>query len=115
MDVKFHTKSDVSGVGMRRQESENLSVSKRKSIETWRELYLSALFEADPKKLMERIADAEIALVVRARELFESSGDSIEEKSALDDAMYALHALRGTVESRTRGPAEWTQGNQRAA
>ena len=66
--------------------------------ETWRELYKVALFEADKGKLSERIADAEAALVLRARELFHADGDHIEEEEALDDAMYALHALRNTVE-----------------
>lgn len=64
--------------------------------QNWRELYVAALFEADPTRLAERIAEAERALVLRARELFQTSGDHIEEEEALDNAMYALRALRNT-------------------
>ncbi|MFZ0480192.1 MAG: hypothetical protein WAL71_13700 [Terriglobales bacterium] len=62
----------------------------------WRELYRAALSESDRSRLSERIAEAEWALVLRARELFHTPGDHIEEQSAIDDAMYALHALRNT-------------------
>ena len=62
----------------------------------WRELYLTALFETNPTELPHRIADAERALAVRARELFQTTGDHIQEEYAMDDAMYALHALRST-------------------
>ena len=64
----------------------------------WRELYLAALFEVDSAKLSERIAKAENSLILRSRELFHSSGDHIEEEHALDDAMYALQALRDTYQ-----------------
>ncbi len=60
----------------------------------WRELYLAALFETNTAELPDRIADAERALALRARELFQTIGDHIEEEYAMDDAMYALHALR---------------------
>ena len=43
-----------------------------------------------------RIEQAETALVLRARELFHVAGDNVEEGEALDDAMYALHALLNT-------------------
>ncbi|MFY9676345.1 MAG: hypothetical protein WCB53_15945 [Terriglobales bacterium] len=64
----------------------------------WRSLYNAALFEVDGSKLPERIAQAEAALVLRARELFYAAGDNIEEEEALDDAMYALRALRNTYQ-----------------
>jgi hypothetical protein len=35
-----------------------------------------------------------LALVLRAPELFDAPGDHIEEESVIDDAMYALRALR---------------------
>jgi hypothetical protein len=60
----------------------------------WKELYRAAVFELDETKLPERIARAEKALALRARDLFHIGGDNIEEGQALDDAMYALHALR---------------------
>jgi hypothetical protein len=66
----------------------------------WPQLYRAALFELDANKVSDRIAEAETALVTRARELFHSAGDNIEEEQAVDDAMYALHALRSTLKSR---------------
>ena len=63
----------------------------------WRQFYKAALFELDAAKVSDRIAEAETALVTRARELFDSAGDNIEEEQAVDDAMYALHALRSAL------------------
>ena len=40
----------------------------------WRELYKAALSEIGQSKLLERIAEAEKALVLRARELFQVAG-----------------------------------------
>jgi hypothetical protein len=67
---------------------------------TWRELYTAALFEADTDRLPARIADAEKAIVARARELFSAGADTIEEDQALDDALYALRALHTCMELR---------------
>ena len=67
----------------------------------WRELYKTALFEPDPGKLLEDVMRAESAIVLRARQLFGQSGDHIEEEHDLDDAMYALQALRSCVQSRS--------------
>ena len=60
----------------------------------WRDLYLAALFEADPTKLLERIMAAEHALNLRDRQLWYSGGDHTREKLALTGAMRALEALR---------------------
>ena len=65
----------------------------------WRDLYKTVLFEVDKTKLPELIAQAEKALALRARELFYAAGDNIEEGEALDDAMYALHALQNTLQT----------------
>jgi len=44
----------------------------------WRQLYKAVLFELDANKVSDRIAEAETALVTRARELFHAAGDNIE-------------------------------------
>ena len=64
---------------------------------SWRELYKAALFETDRQKIPTRIAEAEKAIVLRARELFGVTTDNIEEDQALDDALYALHALQSCL------------------
>jgi hypothetical protein len=66
----------------------------------WRELYTAALFETDKERLPTRIADAEKAILVRARELFAAGADTIEEDQALDDALYALRALQSCLNFR---------------
>ena len=81
-------------------------------IRNWRELYTAALFETDKQELPSRIADAERALVLRARELFATCGDNgqegqairSEEGQAIDDALYALRALRNCLGLNTNGP-----------
>jgi hypothetical protein len=66
----------------------------------WRELYTAALFETDKERVPARIADAEKAILVRARELFAAGSDTIEEDQALDDALYALRALQSCLNFR---------------
>jgi hypothetical protein len=63
----------------------------------WRELYCAALFETDENRVPNRIADAEKAIIARARELFSAGADTIEEDQALDDALYALRALQNCL------------------
>ena len=75
----------------------NLLLSKSSENTNWRELYRDAILELDPSKLSVHIAEAEKALIQRARELFQKTGDNIEEEQDLDDAMYALHAFRSTL------------------
>jgi hypothetical protein len=60
----------------------------------WKELYIAALMEANDGKISARIADAERAIVNRARDLFKAPGDNIQEEEAMDDALYALRALK---------------------
>ncbi len=73
------------------------SSSHRKTL-SWRELYTAALFETDKNRMPARIADAEQAIVARARELFSAGNDTIEEDQALDDALYALRALQSCLQ-----------------
>jgi hypothetical protein len=60
-------------------------------------LYQAALFETDRTKVADRITDAELAILARGRELFGMAGDHIEEDLVLDDALYALRALRNCL------------------
>jgi hypothetical protein len=63
----------------------------------WRELYQAAIFETDKNKLSERIARAEWALVLRARELLHKGGEHLQERQAIHAAMDALRVLRNTT------------------
>jgi len=74
-------------------------ISKSPDSRYWRQLYKAALVEIDKSKLAQRIAEAEKAVVLRARELFQAAGDNGEETEALEDVMYALHTLRGNYQN----------------
>ena len=63
----------------------------------WREVYRAAILELDPTQLPERILEAETALILRAKELFQDGGSNGQETQDLDDAMYALQALRSAL------------------
>jgi hypothetical protein len=65
----------------------------------WHALYHAALFETDRSKVPQRIVDAERAILSRIKELFVTSADHIEEDVILDDALYALRALRSCVQT----------------
>jgi hypothetical protein len=60
----------------------------------WKDLYIAALLEGDKDKIPTLILEAEQAIVQRARELFKAQGDNAQEEENLDDALYALHALK---------------------
>lgn len=63
----------------------------------WKDLYVAALLEGNRDRVPALIEEAERAIVQRARELFAISGDHIEEEQAMDDALYALHALKSCL------------------
>ncbi len=67
----------------------------------WHSLYHDALFETDPNRVPQKIADAEKAILCRIKELFATSHDHIEEDLVLDDALYALRALRNCAFSQS--------------
>ena len=69
---------------------------------SWKELYKAALFETDRNRLSERIAYAEWALTLRARELFHTDSEHLQEREAVDTAIYTLHLLRGTMKCDNR-------------
>src|SRR5207245_9534409 len=65
----------------------------------WRELYKAAIRELDSAKLPDRIAEAKRVLVQRARELFQKTGDNLEEEQAVDAAVCTLHVLHSTLKT----------------
>ncbi|HUO17600.1 MAG TPA: hypothetical protein VMX38_21635 [Verrucomicrobiae bacterium] len=64
----------------------------------WKDLYFAALLEGNVERVPALIFNAEQAIVDRARELFSTQGDHVQEEEALDDALYALHALKSCIE-----------------
>jgi hypothetical protein len=78
----------------------NTGICKGLDAQSWKDLYQIAMCESDVNKLSDRIADAEAALVFRARQLFYTPGDSSEEQESLDDAICILHALRSSLKHR---------------
>ncbi len=78
----------------------NTAVCKSLDAQSWKDLYQAAICESDLNKLPERITDAETALVMRARDMFYTSGDKIDEAESLDDARCILHALRSSLKRR---------------
>jgi len=67
-------------------------------VHDWRELYKVALFETDRQKLPSRLAEAERALILRAKELLATSVRG-EEWHAVEKARYALRALRSCTKT----------------
>jgi predicted RNA methylase len=59
----------------------------------WRTLYRAAILETDKNVLPKRVSEAEEAVRARGREIFYADG-TLEEKEALEDALYALLAFR---------------------
>jgi hypothetical protein len=66
----------------------------------WKDLYVAALLEGDKDKMPLLILQAEQAIVRRARELFKAEGDNIQEGENLDEALYALRALKSCIATR---------------
>jgi hypothetical protein len=58
----------------------------------WKTLYRAAVQETERSVIPQRLSEAEKAILARGRELFSTVG-TLEEKEALEDALYILHAL----------------------
>jgi hypothetical protein len=67
------------------------------SAKDWKQLYVAALLEGNEEKVPSLISVAELAIRMRARDLFNADGDNIEEEAHLDDALYALNALKSCL------------------
>ena len=59
----------------------------------WKALYRAAICETNRSVTSQRVAEAERAALARERELFYGGG-TLEEKEALEDALYGLRALK---------------------
>ena len=70
-------------------------------LKCWKHTYMAALFEIDKSKLPERIDDAENAVVLRIRELFQTRGENLSERRALEAALCALRALRSIAQNQS--------------
>lgn len=64
----------------------------------WKSLYRAAILETNPTLVIQRVADAEQAVLARGRELFHISATA-EEQEALEDALYALRAFRAAMQN----------------
>jgi hypothetical protein len=69
----------------------------------WKDLYRAALFEPNESKIPSRIAAAEKRIAARARDLFNSGNQDTVERSALNVALYALFALKSSLDWNSAG------------
>jgi len=63
----------------------------------WKTLYRAAIFETNKHVASQRLDEAEEAVLARGREVFYGTVDA-EEEDALEDALYALRALRTALQ-----------------
>ena len=60
----------------------------------WKDLYLAALFESNKASIPRKISEAQQAITTRRTELLNGPGCDIQERQALDTALFFLHALQ---------------------
>lgn len=64
----------------------------------WKTKYRTVVLETNRRALPKEIAEAENAIIVRARELFQESGEDIDtEREELDEVLYTLQAFRSVL------------------
>ena len=78
----------------------------------WKELYRLALFEADKARVVVRIAAAKESIAAREQALFYAGSAAMEERKALEAALYGLQLLL-TCGSLTRKDTQSTARNTR--
>jgi chloramphenicol 3-O-phosphotransferase len=62
----------------------------------WKTLYRAAILETNNSVIPRRVSEAEMAVLARGRELCHEG--TLEEREALEDALYALRAFRSALE-----------------
>ena len=108
---QFDTLSDP--LAKRNRGIMNTGSSKSLDSGAWRKLYTAVLFEVDKTKLPKRIAQAEKALALRARELFYAAGDSTaEEEQAPVEAIPSDGRAVDEVGRRSRGSRPAAAGSR---
>jgi hypothetical protein len=60
----------------------------------WEKLYRAAVLESDPSKLLQRVEDAEAAIVERSQSLSKPPGNHGKEQDAITRALHILNLLR---------------------
>jgi len=60
----------------------------------WEKLYRAAIIESDRSKLLQRVKDAEAAILERSRKLSRAPAHSEKEQEAITRALYILSLLR---------------------
>ena len=60
----------------------------------WEKLYRAAIVESDRSKLLQRVEDAEAAILERSRSLSKSPANSGKEQEAITQALHILSLLR---------------------
>ena len=68
--------------------------TKRDVKQDWEKLYRAAILESDRSKLLQRVEDAEAAILERSRSLSKSPANSGKEQEAITRALYILSLLR---------------------
>lgn len=64
----------------------------------WKTKYRTVVLETNRRALPKEIAEAENAIIVRARELFKKSGVDINtEREELEEVLYTLQAFRSVL------------------
>jgi len=60
----------------------------------WEKLYRAAIIESDRSKLLQRIEDAEAAILERSRSLSKSPANSGKEQEVISRALHSISSLR---------------------
>ncbi len=68
----------------------------------WRNLYAAALFEDDKAKVAFRVAEAELAMLTRAKSLISSPDTNPKEAIELDQSLRMLRLLKNCLGSETQ-------------
>ncbi len=63
----------------------------------WEKLYRAAIIESDRSKLLQRVEDAEAAILERSRCLAKSPANSGKEQEAITRALHILSLLRASA------------------